>query len=637
MTSRLTDPDLLSTLLEPVHDAAAGVVLLGLLPAIHVAWADGEVQAGERARILDLAAQSGLADDPVAMARVHGWLSAPPTEDELHEAIRELRMVDAAGTEDDATGRALDWSRSVALAAGGIFGIGAIGREERRALDELDTALTGGAGAPKNGRPSRAAVVEVMRDVLVDRLGDDAVHVDRAPREVPSGWPQPSPHDPQRMPPAVFGVPEWEYAEYMDTIVGRYVRSVRDEWWDVLSLAASSSGVAPMDDAELSRLYSDTPFSRLLVPTLDAADEARFRGVIAGAQGPFYKVDLSHFASWSPLPGMHIAPTVGLFRAEGDVVLPLAIAVRDRVFAPGDGESWRRARYFLVQASSVGLVLAVHPLLHFPMDTVIAVTREVLPAEHPVAKLVEAHAYLHLPLNYGVMWSERSVAHNLQREVYAPFPAKAEHIFRGMADVYAGLPGNSAYPGFRYPMGPPAFFGEYSRFLARYYEVVLGFCRVVAHATSCDDDLERWGDALHGLLPGFPSVAELKNEDTLARALAGFVHTVSIWHSTDHHAYSEEPVTRVPQRLRVPEPTGSDSEIPPSAWLRRGDVLRQELTRRMFYEAHTVRSILETRYGFEEPELEHAAREFFEALRACDRKQPRRYIALERIACSLQF
>jgi hypothetical protein len=43
MTSRLTDPDLLSTLLEPVHDAAAGVVLLGLLPAIHVAWADGEV------------------------------------------------------------------------------------------------------------------------------------------------------------------------------------------------------------------------------------------------------------------------------------------------------------------------------------------------------------------------------------------------------------------------------------------------------------------------------------------------------------------------------------------------------------------------------------------------------------------
>jgi hypothetical protein len=53
------------------------------------------------------------------------------------------------------------------------------------------------------------------------------------------------------------------------------------------------------------------------------------------------------------------------------------------------------------------------------------------------------------------------------REVYAPFPAKAEHIFRGMADVYAGLPGNSAYPGFRYPLGPPAFFGEYPRFLPR--------------------------------------------------------------------------------------------------------------------------------------------------------------------------
>ena len=42
-------------------------------------------------------------------------------------------------------------------------------------------------------------------------------------------------------------------------------------------------------------------------------------------------------------------------------------------------------------------------------------------------------------------------------------------------------------------------------------------------------------------------------------------------------------------------------------------------------------------YGFTDPALQHATTAFFDALRACDRVQSRRYLALERIACSLQF
>ena len=114
-------------------------------------------------------------------------------------------------------------------------------------------------------------------------------------------------------------------------------------------------------------------------------------------------------------------------------------------------------------------------------------------------------------------------------------------------------------------------------------------------------------------------------------------NSVSIWHSAEHHAYAAEPVTRVPQRLRVPEPVGNDPEIPRAEWLRPTDIVRQEMARRMFYEAHTVRSILHLDYGFEEPALRAAAEDFRDALRECDRAQPRRYIEVERIACSLQF
>jgi hypothetical protein len=57
----------------------------------------------------------------------------------------------------------------------------------------------------------------------------------------------------------------------------------------------------------------------------------------------------------------------------------------------------------------------------------------------------------------------------------------------------------------------------------------------------------------------------------------------------------------------------------------------------MFYEAHTIRAILEVDYGFEEPALKAAARDLAEALRECDRHVSKRFIPLENIACSIQF
>ncbi|HLT36553.1 MAG TPA: hypothetical protein VK034_09710, partial [Enhygromyxa sp.] len=483
-----------------------------------------------------------------------------------------------------------------------------------------------------------------FKQLLADRSRADTAHRDVVPDDSErSMWPQPCPWG-DRFPPSVLGVPRCEYLEYMRVIVGRYMCSLKQSWWDAICHAAMYPGLLPIRDEELGELLYGAPFARFFCPTFDPPDFARFGPALEQAAqiGTPYKVDMSHLAGCEPLPGIHLAPTVGLFALRDGVPVVVAIEVDGRLFRPDDSESWARARYFLIQGCSVSVVLGAHPHLHFPMDSVIGVTRELVPPDHPLARVIEAHAWLHLPLDYGVMFNERSVAHNHQKEIYTPFPIRRDDVFNHVVgEFYVGTPGNSARPPYRYPMAPPSFPGPYAEFLGRYYEVLLEFCRRVAAVVVGDSAhgsiVAAWGAALHRLIPGFPSVEQLRDPEILARVICGFVHSVSVWHSADHHTYGSWPVNKIPQRLRVPPPTGDDEPVPLDRWISGVDIVRQELARRMFYEAHTVRNIVEVDYGFEQPELIAAVAELHEALRRCDREQPIRYISLERIACSLQF
>jgi len=612
--------------MESIHAAASGVLLTSLLPAIQVAWADGVVQERERRAILALAEECGLSSDEAAMDQVRRWLDAPPSEEEAGRAIAQLRQ--GPGAE-----KAVGWARAVARADGGVLGIGAISPEEQRFLDGLQASLA-------QGQASWGAAFAVMKDLIADRLASDTVHVERAPQGVRTPWPRRSPWGP-KMPPAVLAIPEREYREYMDVIITRYVRSLKEGWWDCVRLAVECGGVAPLDDAGFGDILWGAPFSQFLCPTLDPADRERFGDLVDEARrlGTPYKCDQSVYTDYRTLPGVYLSPTVTLCARTADRLVPIAIAVGDRVLRPGDGESWARARYCVVQNISFSLVLGTHPWLHFPMDSVIGVTRQHLRPDHPVARVVEAHAWLQLPLNYGVQFNARSVAHNHQHEIYPPLPTRRDEIWERLVPTYyTGIAGNSAYPGYRYPMAGPTFPGPYAEFLRRYYDVILPFCRRVMAKVAADDKaMIRWGTGLHALLPGFPSPDDFPDPEVRARALAGFVHTVAIWHTSDHHTYGLYPVNAVPQRLRVPPPTGDDAPIPRDQWIRPVDLARQEMTRRMFYEAHTARAFCDVDYGFTDPDLQQAVGDFRDALRACDREQPVRFVPLDRLACSLQF
>lgn len=644
--AKLAVPEELVRQLDPLHEASTHLVLLSILPAIQVAWADGAVQERERQVILELAEREGLLADATAMARLKRWLEAPPTDTEIKSTLGELRAV--LGDRDDdkeLLDKVVGWARAVAAADGGVLGFGAVGREEKKTLAWVQSTLAsdGGIDAPPSIRTrapeGNVPALGVMRELLLERLASDFQHVNRVPQDGVTMWPRPCPRLPGEMPPAVFGIPDAEYREFCSKIVTRYVRSLTLGIPEALRVATQHA-IAPMDDRELCRIVWETPFSRLLAGTLDPLDVTRFGDAIADAErlGRPHKLDFSHLAKQTPLPGVMLAPTVSLFGAGADGLSIVAIAVGDRVFGPSDGESWARARYFVLQGCSLALVAGIHSTLHFPMDSVIAVTREALPESHPIARVIEAHAYLELPLDYGVRWNPHSVAENNQGEIYTPFPTLGEGNFRGFADYHVGIEGNSAYPAYRFPLTAPAFPGPYCEFLRAYYDVLLAFCRrVVAEVDPAEPVLHRWASALHELLPGFPSPGHIADRETLARVLTGFVHTVSVWHSAEHHVYGQLPVRAVPQRLRVPPPTGNDAPIPTDRWVRPTDAFRQEMARRMFYEAHTVRAIVEVDYGFEDPPLKAAARDLATALRDCDRRVPKRFIPLEAIACSIQF
>ena len=130
------------SVLEAIEGAGINtesLTALSLIPLIAVAWADGELDDGEREAI-QKAAQAHNAGDEVSKL-LGSWLSAPPA-DSLMESWKAY-IVELKATLDPAAKQALrdqliGGAREVAEAAGGFLGFGnKVSKEEAAVLDEL--------------------------------------------------------------------------------------------------------------------------------------------------------------------------------------------------------------------------------------------------------------------------------------------------------------------------------------------------------------------------------------------------------------------------------------------------------------------------------------------------------------------
>jgi len=149
----ITD-DLVLDQLQRAGFTADTAILLNLVPAIEVAWAEAPVPDAERDLILEAAQLQGVQSGSEAAKQLDAWLSRPPSKDVYEAALRAIIVMlnTQSGDAGAATRRSLiDLCTHVASGSGGVFGFGKVSSEERKVIERLVATL-----APKQDARARA-------------------------------------------------------------------------------------------------------------------------------------------------------------------------------------------------------------------------------------------------------------------------------------------------------------------------------------------------------------------------------------------------------------------------------------------------------------------------------------------------
>jgi hypothetical protein len=141
----LQDKALLDRLVElGIH--VDTIEALVLVPLAMVAWADGTMDARERAAVLRGAEASGITRGSPAYELLDSWTTQrPPRElmDSWRAYIAALVVELSADQRWALEERILGRAREVAQATGGFLGMASVSREEEAVLNELKSAFGG--------------------------------------------------------------------------------------------------------------------------------------------------------------------------------------------------------------------------------------------------------------------------------------------------------------------------------------------------------------------------------------------------------------------------------------------------------------------------------------------------------------
>ncbi|WP_153556410.1 tellurite resistance TerB family protein [Roseimaritima sediminicola] len=115
-----------------------------MVPLLHVAWSDGELQPGERDVLLDVAARRNMAQGSAALRVLEQWMERPPQPelmtlwlDYLEEICKALSSTAISVLRSEIVGQA----EMIADAAGGFLGIRSTSKAERDALETIRDAF----------------------------------------------------------------------------------------------------------------------------------------------------------------------------------------------------------------------------------------------------------------------------------------------------------------------------------------------------------------------------------------------------------------------------------------------------------------------------------------------------------------
>ena len=450
-------------------------------------------------------------------------------------------------------------------------------------------------------------------------------------------WPQPSPSHPLKEAAEVLNVPQLESLVW-DATVGKRLLIGQAAFPALAARDAMTDALfnIPTDD-EFNDLMLNTAYTRYMRPGTGADSRHLDRAPNAAK---FYHYDFSAMKLVKPLEGMYCAPVVCVI-AQYDTGAPSAtrrsLYIRFRgetdaedVFVfPESGNAWSLAKVYVLQACAYHMLFVVHPALHFPMDSVNAITKTAVPHTHPLFQLLYPHTSYTLALDNAVLEGANSVVNeNAQGTWFDPLMGNAYNLKLLFGAGYSGLPDpwfNGAYPAYDFMKPQMGFDSPYGQWLEAYFEPFQFICHAVAEqilsADKQDTYVRRWARYNSTYVRGFPDENEIFKDGCLAQTMAIYMWDVTVSHGGDHYSFG----MNVPAKfkfLRIRNyPPPASSPLPANGPALVGDVAngddlyRAELAQRLFFGPHAMAPNLnETYYPFTNPFLMLGQRVFHDKL-----------------------
>ncbi|MAF77820.1 MAG: hypothetical protein CME60_06625 [Halobacteriovoraceae bacterium] len=485
-----------------------------------------------------------------------------------------------------------------------------------------------------NTEKSRLSPRKIISNLIIPSTKEVRAH------KLVEGTPYPSrsPYGYSRLAATVIHVPKKEINHFLDVIVKRYIKTLKTE---AFSFITRNKDFVETSDSELEQMIVHSVFCRFLNSILDPDDYEIFDPILKKQyEGEYLKIDLAHLDRMERIRPYHFCASKTLFRRNKNGVHLLGIYMNGLLMEPGDPD-WERAKLFLIQGLCMSVLIHEHPKQHFGYDAINGLTKCLIPEGHIVHRLLRPHLYMQLPLNFAVLYVNKSVALNDQNEPYTCFPNTREGTIESLAASYEGIEGNSSYPRFKYKLHPEEIHFEFGEFLKGYWELTYQFVESFLIDMKRNDPLiSAWAKDVSFFVPGFPNEEEIWKDNNLEKALTTFIYNVSFAHSADHYTYSKTKINQVPSRIRVRPPSNERRGEPlnKARIFNRTDLHKHHLAMEMFFKPTNLITILEATYPTKTVNERLAVEDFKDALelREENLKIPN-YIPLSEVACSIQY
>jgi hypothetical protein len=456
-------------------------------------------------------------------------------------------------------------------------------------------------------------------------------------------WPQPSPAHPIGEAPAVLHLPLGEVIDWWVFIGSRYLTTTLFYTPIAYIKAILHPGLDAVSDAEFLDMLQNSMLAKFICPNLDEKDKEIFKSLLNKNIKAFI-IDFEPVNVVTAFPGIYCTGTKTLLKEESPgrySVLAVWVDSTNEMLTSIDGDSWELAKYFVLQGGALCSTLVIHPILHFPLDSINAITKTALPTEHLLFKLIYPHLRFTLPLENAVLTYKSSLLQGKWWMPYAPYPSSPRGGLRDLlVQGYMGIAGNDSYPAYRYSMRPDKVWAPYGEFQDQYYSLFYNFVSEIVKDIEKDDYfVSSWAKWISQNVPGFPNEKEIFEKDHLASAVAYFLWGISVGHTVDHYSYGQMNVKKIPLRLRQAPPRKGEKILSRKNLVTFWDTAKYMMAQKLFYQPTSVTLLKDTTYSFEKKTHQDGVEKFIKELQNLDAKLEKegiQYVPLNKIARGIQ-